>query len=242
MEDVVDVLDQRDAGRVDLHLGPRLDEFVVAHLGEVVDVDRHVQVFGEGAGQGRLAGAGRAVEQPAALPRDALLQVPVLALAPQLDLADQVLDPLREDQVVERLAVVGAGLAELIGRVREQPIVALLVPRQAVAAAAGFVVARRRAAGRGGCTKRFLVAFSSSSTAQEMLLRAVAGLRARIVSTSSVPRTKVMRRIDLHRRCRTIRCSALAGRGLVLDLVGEEEREPAVPEDERAVAERPRRG
>ena len=29
----------------------------------------------------------------------------------------------------------------------------------------------------------------------------------------------------------------LPARGLVLDLVGEQEREPAVPEDERAVAE-----
>ena len=115
VEDVVDVLDQGDARHVDLHLGPRLDQLVVAHLGEVVDVDRHVQVFGEGPGQGRLAGARRAVEQPAALPRDALLEVPVLALAPELDLVDQVLDPLREDQVVERLAVVVRALPSWSG-------------------------------------------------------------------------------------------------------------------------------
>ena len=150
VEDVVDVLDQRDARHVDLHLGPRLHQLVVAHLGQVEDVDRHVQVFGEGAGQGRLAGAGRAVEQPAALPRDALLEVPVLALPPQFDLLDQVLDALREDQVVERLAVVRAGLAELVRRVREQAVVALLIPRQAVAAAAVLVVVARRGRGRGG--------------------------------------------------------------------------------------------
>ena len=151
VEDVVDVLDERDARHVRLHLGPRLHELVVAHLGEVVDVDRHVQVFGEGPGEGRLAGARRAVEQPAALPRDALLEVPVLALPPQFDLLDEVLHPLREDEVVERLAVVRAGLAELVGRVREQPVVALLVPRQAVAAAVPLAVLAARGSGRGGC-------------------------------------------------------------------------------------------
>ena len=109
VEDVVDVLDQGDARHVDLHLAPGLDQLVVAHLGEVEDVDRHVQVLGEGAGQGRLAGAGRAVEQPAALPGDALRRDTSRGcFAPQLDLVDQVLDPLREDQVVERLAVVQA--------------------------------------------------------------------------------------------------------------------------------------
>src|SRR6185312_10702178 len=72
---------------------------VVAHLGQVEDIDGHVQVLGEGPGQGGLAGAGRAVEQPAALPGDALLQIPGPAAAPQLDLLDQLLDALGEDQV-----------------------------------------------------------------------------------------------------------------------------------------------
>src|SRR5439155_8321357 len=66
--------------------------------------------------------------------------------------------PLREDEVVEGRAVVGARLAELVRRVGEQAVVALLVPRQPVAAggplalgpaAGGDVVDAEPVAGRG---------------------------------------------------------------------------------------------
>jgi hypothetical protein len=113
---------------------------VVRHLRQVEDVDGHVQVLGEGAGQGRLAGAGRTEQQPAALPGDALVQVPAAVIAPQLDFLDQVLDPLREDEVVQGAAVVQRRLAELIRRVRQQAVETLLIPRQAVAAVAAFLL------------------------------------------------------------------------------------------------------
>ena len=236
MEDVIDVFDQRDTRHVHLHFGPSLREVVVAHLGEVIHVNRHVQVFGEGAGECRFAGTGRAVKHPATLPRDALFDVPAFALPPQFDLLDEILHPLREDQVIERLAVVRAGFAELLDRVREQPIRTLLVPRQAIAAAAVVVVAVAPLWDKVDAEAvllRLLIVFDRP----RQIVPRHTGFANNFLDVERAAQERD-RRIDLrHARWRIRRTARLAGRVLVFELIREHKREPAVPEDQHAAAE-----
>lgn len=67
----------------------------------------------------------RAVKLSSDASRDAFFAVPIFALSPEVDFFDQFLHPLGKDQVVDnRVPVADRRLAELIGRVGEQPALA----------------------------------------------------------------------------------------------------------------------
>ncbi len=125
-------------------------------------------------------------------------------------------------------------LAELFGRVREQPVVALLVPREAVAAAVPVAVAaapRRDVVDAEPVLGRGLLVFDRP----RHVVPRRAGVAQQLFDVDRAA-NEDERGVNLHPGVVGVGVGLAAG-GLVLNLIGEQEREPAVPQDERAVAE-----
>src|SRR5690606_28834096 len=78
----VDVFDQGDGRQIRPHLLPVIDQRVVETRGQLIDVNRKIEVFGDRTDEAGFATTWRAVEERAVLPRQSAVLEPVSIVDP----------------------------------------------------------------------------------------------------------------------------------------------------------------